>query len=243
MKLLFSISVAEMLLLPPPAGATTADFSRYSVILNRRPFGDTTPADVAHSITLPETSTPSFIDSLRMVALTCSREDIRVGFIDSSKTPPKTYFLYVGELQDGIEVVSANYEEEWAKVRKDGEERTLHMNTPGRMTAETSRTLTGTADSGSFEAGSSGRSLSKSNAARRTLVPRQLSEGRRLRMEEERRRQETLPDLHGQVLEKHLQEYNMQAIRSGAPPLPIPLTEAQDAQLVSEGLLPSVESE
>ena len=46
------------------------------------------------------------------------------------------------------------------------------------------------------------------------------------------------PKYTGEALEKHLKEYQMQVIREGLPPLPIPLTPEMDNQLVSEGVLP-----
>lgn len=42
-------------------------------------------------------------------------------------------------------------------------------------------------------------------------------------------------------LKKHLEAQQMDAIRTGKPPLPIPLTPAMDAQLVREGVLPAQE--
>ena len=42
---------------------------------------------------------------------------------------------------------------------------------------------------------------------------------------------------------ENLREYQMEVIRSGMPPLPIPLTEEMDAQLVAEGVLPPVGEE
>ena len=44
--------------------------------------------------------------------------------------------------------------------------------------------------------------------------------------------------LTGEALQKHLQDYQMELIRTGQPPLPIPLTPEMDAQLVREGVLP-----
>ena len=52
------------------------------------------------------------------------------------------------------------------------------------------------------------------------------------------------PKYSGEELQGHLQKYNMELIRAAArgetntPPLPIPLTPEQDAQLVREGILP-----
>lgn len=42
-------------------------------------------------------------------------------------------------------------------------------------------------------------------------------------------------------LQAHLQNVQMDAIRTGKPPLPIPLTPEMDAQLVQEGVLPPLE--
>lgn len=42
-------------------------------------------------------------------------------------------------------------------------------------------------------------------------------------------------------LQTHLQNVQMDAIRTGKPPLPIPLTPEMDAQLVQEGILPPLE--
>jgi hypothetical protein len=44
-------------------------------------------------------------------------------------------------------------------------------------------------------------------------------------------------------LKEHLQEYQMEAIRQGQPPLPIPLTPESEAQLAKEGFLPPYPSQ
>lgn len=220
--------------------ATVADFSRYEVILNRRPFGEPPATEMIAAAPAPDPTGPSFADSLRIVALTYSQGDVRVGLVDSKTTPPKTYFLFIGETQDGIEVVSASYEEEQVVLRKDGNERTLSMAQGGRV-VESVRTPGRLAASGHPGLASAAQAGRPPQPGERKVTRRILSPGRQLRIEEENRRLEVVPDLDGQVLEKHLQEYNMEAIRSGMPPLPIALTEEQDAQLVNEGLLPSVE--
>lgn len=45
------------------------------------------------------------------------------------------------------------------------------------------------------------------------------------------------PALTGDDLKKHLEKVQMDAIRKGLPPLPLPLTPEMDAQLVKEGVL------
>jgi len=239
MKTIAVVLAAGLTLSSTPAPARVDGFARYEVILSRRPFGEPPQVDTTAAAAVPAAAGPSFADSLRIVALTYNKGDVRVGFVDSARTPPKTYFLFVGESQDGIEVVSASYEEERAILRKDGDERTLSMAQGGRV-VESVRTAAAT-EVRRPGPGTASRMGRPPLAGERTVSPRVLSPGRQLRLEEEQRRLETIPDLHGQVLEKHLQEYNMEAIRSGAPPLPIPLTEEQDAQLVSEGLLPAAE--
>lgn len=47
--------------------------------------------------------------------------------------------------------------------------------------------------------------------------------------------------LEGSEMDRQLQEYQIQAIREGREPLPIPLTPEADEQLVREGLLPPAE--
>ena len=51
------------------------------------------------------------------------------------------------------------------------------------------------------------------------------------------------PTLTGEALEQHLQEYQMEVIRTGQPPLPVQLSPERDAQLVAEGFLPPVDEE
>jgi hypothetical protein len=213
--------------------ASVADFSRYEVILSRRPFGEPPPVSNTGATEKPVQTGPSFADSLKLVALTYNRGDVRVGFVDTRQKPQKTYFLFVGDRQDGIEVVSASYEDERVVLRKDGDERTLSMASGGGV-VESQRPAT-PADRYGVSGNRATMASSYSSSGKRT--PRILSAARQARLDERRRRAEQMPELHGKVLEKHLQEYNMQAIRSGAPALPIPLTPEQDAQLVEEGIL------
>ena len=51
------------------------------------------------------------------------------------------------------------------------------------------------------------------------------------------------PLITGEQLEKQLQQYQMDLIRQGKPPMPIPLTPEMDKKLVEEGVLPPVEDD
>ncbi len=213
-----------------------ADFSRYQVILDRRPFGEVAAAEAEPPPARP--TGPSYADQLRLVAMTISQGDIRVGLVDGNVRPPRTYFLFVGDTEDGLRVLSADYEAETVLVEKDGDQRTLRMG-GGSPTGDHQPT----AGPGMIAGGGQRPTgdAAAATAGRRDRRVGRITEGRRQRMEEERRRMEHVPELTGAVLERHLQEYNLQAIREGLPPLPIPLTPEQDAQLVAEGVLPPLE--
>jgi hypothetical protein len=167
---------------------------------------------------------PSFADSLKLCAITEGRDSIRVGFTDSKSK--KTYFLFVGESEDGIEVIEANYQDETATDSKGGDQRLLRMGMGGGSVVVAAATKTAASGRTGFSA-----------LRRRRRVPRaqeQIVEERRLAIERKS------PILKGEVYEAHMRKYNMALIRkgnAGAPPLPIALTAVEDAQLVAEGVL------
>ena len=210
----------------PADAVVVQNFSRYDIILQRRPFGDAAPTAaelaVANRPVVP--TGPSFIDSLRLCAITDGGGAIRVGFVDIKSKPPKTYFLFVGQSEDGIEVVDADYENESVMLRKDGDERELVMAGGAAAPVSGSKTIA---------KGGRGRVVTSSG--------RIVSEVRKRRMDLRKQRSLQLPDLSGQVLKAHLRQYNMAAIREGMPPLPIPLSPEEDDQLVAEGILAPVE--
>lgn len=218
----YVVAISVLLAGYTACGAVVRDFDRYEIILNRRPFGDVpSDAELAAAAAPVAPAGPSFVDSLKMCAITSGGGALRVGFLDTKTTPPRTYFLFVGESEDGIEVVSADYDAETALLRKGGEERML------AMTLATSTAAPPQSPRDRF-----------TSTGYKVVGGAIISPGRQLRMEERKRRSLELPALHGQVLEKHLREYNMEVIRQGAPPLPIPLTAEEDATLVAEGVLP-----
>ncbi len=194
------------------------NFGRYEVILNRRPFGEA-PSEAELAAARPVVPAgPSFADSLQLCAITAGGGAIRVGFLDVKTKPPKTYFLFVGESEDGIEVVDADYDAETALLRKAGEERTLRMSH----------------GSTSYAAGNDVQpSLRKSHVMKKNARAERL---RKLRQ----RQFERTPLLKGEELEEHVRAYNMDLIRAGGEmgvPLPIALTHEEDEQLVAEGVL------
>jgi hypothetical protein len=208
----------------------TRDFGRYEIILQTMPFGDTAASGMGAGGSVPPAQ--SFIRNLRLVALKEGDAGLRVGFIDIAAKPQRSYLLYVGDKSDdGIEVVDADFEGGKALLRMGGDEQWIEMGgpsaaAPAGMPARPPA-ITRTA---------SAPSTSPSSTANSYVA--------RLRARQEALRSRTVepPKLSGEALQKHLQDYNVQLIKEGKPPLPIALTPEQDAQLVQEGYLPPQES-
>ncbi len=204
------------------ASTTPPPFERYQVILNRKPFGAAPPPPAMEKPPPPRAD--SFAKSLRLSMIIETDEgDLRVGFVDNRSG--RSYMLISGEAQDGIELVSASFEEEEAILRNGEEMALLKLS------------------SGEFQEIAPSDQQSRIEAARNRPS---YADRRRQRMEQAQAQQAEAakpiePKYTGEELTKHLHEYQMEVIRQGLPPLPIPLTPEQDAQLVAEGYLPPVE--
>jgi hypothetical protein len=212
--------VFSMSALAAYGAVTTEDFSRYQVILDRKIFGEP-PTDGATGTNAPAAT--SFIRDIRLVAITENGNgELKVGFVDI-KANNRSYYLPVGGSEDGIEVVDADYESESALLKKGGESQWINMNSdvPG----------------GGSPAAAVAASSDGNPAGPRVPYPERMKR----RRETIRTRVVEPPVLSGEALDKHLQEYNAELIRSRGekgPPLPIELTPEMDAQLVKEGVLP-----
>ncbi len=118
------------------ASLCRADFTRYQVILDRMPFGvEAPPAPVpglgANGKPLPPAD--SFTKTLKMCAVTrhALTGRLQVGLVDTATK--KNYFLTVGDSEDGITLVEADYEGETALVRKGDQESRLTMSDVASM--------------------------------------------------------------------------------------------------------------
>ena len=83
-----------------PGLGDTPDFSKYQVILDRKPFGVAPPPEVVQPVFTPENS---FAKSLRMCALLEDDNGIRIGLIDQSNN--KNFFLSVGQTEENIDAL------------------------------------------------------------------------------------------------------------------------------------------
>ena len=211
---LFSAAVAG-LATPSP------DFQAYQAIIDRKPFGNPPAVEVP-----PVTISPSesFARSIRLCGLVeVDGGGIKVGLIDTQSN--KNFFLGVGDIEEGIELVSADYDGEEAVLRKGPEMAVIKL------------------QSGEIKPLTPAEQQARMSAPAGQPGSRRMSYAERRLARQKQREQEPPPQpkYTGEELEQHLKDYQMEVIRQGLPPLPIPLTPEMDQQLVNEGVLPPVE--
>jgi len=210
--------------------ADTPPFERYEVILERKPFGDAPLPETTPQPAAPVPASESFAKLIRMSAILQDEDRVRVGLIDMRDNKNESFFLSVGEIANGIELVSASWEEEEAVLRKGDEMAVL------KLQSDEIQSLT--------------PAEQEERLRQQPTREKRLSYAERRRRRQEAREQARKPPeppkppepkLTGDDLQQHLREYQMEVIRQGLPPLPIPLTPEMDAQLVAEGVLPPLE--
>jgi len=221
------------------AFAVVQDFSRYQVIIDRKPFGrppamPATPPPPPP----PPVPPPAFAKTLKMVGITDSKYGVRVGIVDISKKPPSSYYMAIDDTEDGIHLLDADYDEEAALVRKEGREWWLYLDgrpgggEPGSSGAASAVVSGGTASRPTRSPSSNAR---KGYYARRMQRRNEILEARR------KENEERVKGLSAEDLKTQIREYNMELIRARGklgPPLPLQLTPEEDDTLVEEGVLP-----
>lgn len=211
-------------------------FDRYLPILDRQPFGELRP-DPSAAQAAARPAAPPFTKDITMCAITEDDSGIQVGFVNTSVKPPKSYLLRIGEMEDDIELIDADYVEEAALLRKGDEEHWISMRGDVDSMPDTQYRAAVLGP----EAAPSRRSASKPAVRRDKAAKRQSYTERLRKRREERARRAEEAKRQGVDLEKQMQQYQMQLIRKGLPPLPMQLTPEMDAQLVEEGVLPPVD--
>jgi len=211
------ISIFSMAAICITAFAATPDFSRYQVILDRKPFGEPPPPEPENTV-IPLSQ--SFAKDLRMSALLEDDEGgMRIGLINLKNN--SSFFLSEGQTEEGIELVEANYDKEEAVIRKGSEMAVIKL------------------QSGTFKPLNAAEQKARLNAPKSHRMS--YAERRAARRRARENTPPPEPKYKGEELERHLHDYQMDVIRQGLPPLPIPLTQEMDDQLVREGVLPPVE--
>ncbi len=239
------ISILIALMLLPYwtfSAVLNADFSRYSVILARKPFGMPSAKLDSRAVAkvAPVAPRDSFVKYISMIAITDDELGTRVGLYD--KKSKRSYFIEVGQLsEDGIRLLEADFKEGGALLRKDGEtvkifidgkvemqDGTIVNNTSALSATPVIPSMTGS------KTGTGGKALSYVERLRLRRAQQRKVDA--VRIEEAARRKIADADK-----EKMLRSYNMELIRAKGKkgkPLPMVLTAEEDAQLVNEGVLP-----
>ena len=272
---------------PPPSADSWSPpaFDRYDSILTRMPFGQAPAVAVnpAASATPPPPPPPAFVAKLTLCAINRTpASTIVVGFVDASTNPPHSYYLSVGEDENGFTVLSADIDQELATIEKDGIRIDLKMGkgatvanaapspapvAPRRIPAPDATTPMGSVASAGPPmpvipvvsptdptAWPIPRNIKAiDNALKMGIKNDSYVERLRKRREEVLAQQQQAAAADGAQLapekidedaasakfEAFLRRKNLNLIRKGEPGLGIPLTPEEDAQLVSEGVLPT----
>jgi hypothetical protein len=243
---IYSVAAAALICLVAESHAASA-MDRYNVILTRFPFGSA-PVKATRTTPRPNPTpniTPqqlSFARNIRLCFIRDSGEGVRIGIADS-KTKWSAV-LRPGESEAGILLKDADYANGKALLEKEAVESWVYLDgrqpttqtQSGRLsftrspspppsrpiyTPRTSRTRNVT------HAALAAKERNRTRAA--PTSPRQTLRG-----------EQPPSTLTREEKQKKLREYNMELIRAGGAkgvPLPIPLTQEEDAQLVREGVL------
>ena len=203
---------ASILLLLTFALSAIADeegFARYQIIIDKHPFGEEPPE--AEPVQIPLNQ--SFARNLRLSMLfEGPGGDVRAGIIDTKEK--KNYILSIGEIEGGLELIEADLSASEAMLRKGTEVALFKLESDKPEPLSKSQQA-------SRRSSYSRRRKSRMAAANKSAKPKKPE----------------APRLTGEALRKHLENVQMNAIRDGLPPLPLPLTPEMDAQLVAEGVL------
>lgn len=223
MKAFHSILIALCSVVPALADVPAIPFERYQIVIDRKPFG-ALPPPVAE-VKAPTAPVDSFTKYYRVCSIVKEEDgSLTVGVVDNRGNKSVILKQDVPD-PSGLTLIDANYEQENATLRM-GEEIAV-MDLRGTVSP----------------AGGAPQAPQVTMAppgAPQPPAPPNYADRRRLRQlqTQEPAQPPPQPKYTGEALQKHLQDYQMEVIRQGLPPLPIPLTPDQDSQLVKEGVLP-----
>ena len=214
------------------AASTPEDFSRYEVIVAKRPFGGPPAGAIGKPAPPPDIVPPeAAVKNLRLVGLT--EDPLGLCAYIANVKSSKNYMWRVGDSEDGLTLTDANYDEAKVLIREGGRDYWLPMT--GEVASAQSPGVAAVAPSAGVTAAvaAAARPFSERLRQRRRDSVRVITN--------------EAPQLSGEELAKHLREYNLKLIRARArgedlgPVLPIELTPEEDAALVSDGTLPPQE--
>ena len=202
------------------------ELDKYQIIIDRQPFG--------RELISPEPSVSAIKSEAEAIAAAKSAEKelrlcfifettkglIRAGFQNKivKAGEPKSIMLGVGDTFKGMKLVDVNIQESTATLDRNGVMIMFSLNKPAKNTIGSSKTTsTRKFNSGFRSPNTNDKEVKKEVNVKLTV------------QQQEQRKQE---------IQESLRQYQMDVIRAGLPPLPVPLTKQMDDQLVAEGVLP-----
>lgn len=195
---------------------------RYNVILDRSPFG----SDPLSTVSTPDPNVLAQANAAKLeqayrlsFLLETDDGEIRAGFQNLKPKPgePLGSVIMVGESFMGMKLKSVDLASSEAMLEHNGQPIIF------QLTQQASATVVPAAPT------QPSRRFGGGFRSREPTKPAAPPEPKLSPAEQELRRAE---------IRKNLQDYQMEVIRTGMPPLPVPLTQEMDDQLVSEGVLP-----
>lgn len=197
---------------------------RYEIILERSPFG-ANPLEVEQQAAEAQASAvaKTLAKDMRLCFLLESEEgEVRAGFqnLKAKAGDPKSVMLMEGESYENMQLLNINLVDSSASVMYQGKPITFTLTkAPAATTAPAAKRTSPTAPARRFGSGLRNRTPPAAPPSAPPLSPE----------EQARIREET---------KENMRQYQMEVIRAGMPPLPVPLTQEMDDQLVAEGVLP-----
>ena len=202
------------------------ELDKYQIIIDRQPFG--------RELISPEPSVSSIKSEAEAIAAAKAAEKelrlcfifettkglIRAGFQNKivKAGEPKSIMLGVGDTFKGMKLVDVNIQESTATLDRNGVMIMFSLNKSAKNTLGNSKTTsTRKFNSGFRSSNTNDKEIKKEVNVKLTV------------QQQEQRKQE---------IQESLRQYQMDVIRAGLPPLPVPLTRQMDDQLVAEGVLP-----
>ncbi len=210
------------LVIPHAPAQGGRDFGRYQVILDQQLLGRPEPvAPPVRPEAPPPAAPPSWSVEYRLTMIT---EDLfsdraRVGLYHVRNQIG--YLLIEGEENEGFRLHSVNYETQSAEISYQGTRHHFSLESAPSVASSPEPQQSRSPQARNV------RRVSRSVSTSEPAEPPEPPPEPRFSSPEE--------------LQAHLQNVQMDAIRTGKPPLPIPLTPEMDAQLVQEGILPPLE--
>lgn len=243
------------------AVSRAVEFEPYQIILDREPFGAAPPPPPDPPPEPPPEPDPpreirpeeSFARHLRLTFMVREESGVtRIGIINEREK--KNYFMQVGDREDGIELITVDYDQERALLRYEDEEAWLSMRGDPLQAGHAGSMAPGQRPTGEPDSVSRHRRARPAPASRAALTREQYEQARserpppqppRATLARQRAERSNMPEIPPDATPDErrqiLREYNLELIRARGekgPPLPIQLTDEEDAMLVEEGVLP-----